>query len=434
MGPLRQRHRHPNGLNCTRSRRPIVYSWHGAELRLEQLTQSFKLLIVFFAVKLQSILVAMICSVCYDMLRGHQGVQWRGTFDLHFDHQSNRQQLKKSARMSCVICRSLLTELSRLEKKRQKGFIERFWNNLNALFRSTAQKQLGPERTTFTSAYLSEIYWKDEPGFGMYRLDFKVQDKEPVGTFVLQRVDLKEDTEGGGGSTSHHSGKQATYSGLQYSFKVVEDPSTSSLHTPFSTTTKSDEVLSLARDWIKTCSLQHEGCPKKDDYDYWYPSRLIDLGDANDPKIKRIKSDVVRLVSTEGFLTDGRRKNAFYMTLSHCWGKAKFTTLNDDNINQLLRDDIKISSLPQTFQDAIYFARRLSKQVRYLWIDSLCIIQGNRSDWLKVCFVLYGSSPMLHIFHAWFSNADFLTPGISSNVQHLSELVLQSLSNSSSRQ
>lgn len=152
----------------------------------------------------------MICSVCYDMLRGHQGVQWRGTFDLHFDHQTDRQHLKKSARMSCVICRSLLTELSRLEKKRQKGFIERFWKDLNALFRRAAVNQLGPERITFTSAYLSEIY---EPGMqGMYRLDFKVQDKKPVGTFVLQRVDLKtESISRVGSSISHHSGKQGEH-------------------------------------------------------------------------------------------------------------------------------------------------------------------------------------------------------------------------------
>lgn len=35
--------------------------------------------------------------------------------------------------------------------------------------------------------------------------------------------------------------------------------------------------------------------------------------------------------------------------------------------------------IPQTFRDTIHFVRCL--QVRYLWIDSLCIIQDDAQDW-----------------------------------------------------
>jgi hypothetical protein len=43
---------------------------------------------------------------------------------------------------------------------------------------------------------------------GIYRLDFKLKDKERVGTFVLQRLDLKGgDTEKKGTSISQHSGE-----------------------------------------------------------------------------------------------------------------------------------------------------------------------------------------------------------------------------------
>jgi hypothetical protein len=35
--------------------------------------------------------------------------------------------------------------------------------------------------------------------------------------------------------------------------------------------------------------------------------------------------------------------------------------------------------LPKTFRDAVYITRGLG--IRYLWIDSLCIIQGNAQDW-----------------------------------------------------
>lgn len=162
----------------------------------------------------------MICSVCYGMLRGHQGSQWRGTFDLHFDHQIDRRHLKESAGMSCVICRSLLTELSRLEEKNPKGVIGKAWNDVYASLWRAAEwlrlKQLGPEeRISFISAYLSEIYSAGHSG--LYRLDFKLGDnKKRVGTFVLQRVDLKtEDPEKAGSVVSHYTGMQDICSVMQ---------------------------------------------------------------------------------------------------------------------------------------------------------------------------------------------------------------------------
>ncbi|KAJ4339842.1 hypothetical protein N0V95_007679 [Ascochyta clinopodiicola] len=49
-----------------------------------------------------------------------------------------------------------------------------------------------------------------------------------------------------------------------------------------------------------------------------------------------------------------------------------------------MKDGIKLSDLPKTFQEAITFAARLP-QVGYIWIDSLCIKQGpeEQEDWLK---------------------------------------------------
>ena len=35
--------------------------------------------------------------------------------------------------------------------------------------------------------------------------------------------------------------------------------------------------------------------------------------------------------------------------------------------------------LPQTFRDAVAISRALS--IRYLWIDSLCIVQDDQADW-----------------------------------------------------
>ncbi|KAI4201731.1 MAG: hypothetical protein LQ350_003085 [Teloschistes chrysophthalmus] len=43
------------------------------------------------------------------------------------------------------------------------------------------------------------------------------------------------------------------------------------------------------------------------------------------------------------------------------------------------RRGIPLSGLPRTFQDAIFVTRKLG--VRFLWIDSLCIIQNSPADW-----------------------------------------------------
>ena len=66
-----------------------------------------------------------------------------------------------------------------------------------------------------------------------------------------------------------------------------------------------------------------------------------------------------------------------YMTLSYRWGSVDFIKLTCKNIGDL-RLGRAISELPKTFIDAIFVTRRFS--IRYLWIDSLCIIQDSEQD------------------------------------------------------
>lgn len=44
-----------------------------------------------------------------------------------------------------------------------------------------------------------------------------------------------------------------------------------------------------------------------------------------------------------------------------------------------MKQGIAWNSLPQTFQDAVTFTWALN--IRYLWIDSLCIVQHDPEDW-----------------------------------------------------
>jgi hypothetical protein len=70
--------------------------------------------------------------------------------------------------------------------------------------------------------------------------------------------------------------------------------------------------------------------------------------------------------------------NPQYMTLSHRWGDpTMLLKLTDDNA-ETLKKGVDIESLPYSYRDAIRITLALG--CHYLWIDSLCIIQGSKGD------------------------------------------------------
>ena len=71
-----------------------------------------------------------------------------------------------------------------------------------------------------------------------------------------------------------------------------------------------------------------------------------------------------------------------YTALSYCWGD-KYQALQQplttrDNIQDRLAG-IPDSQLSSVLRDAVLATRLLS--IRYLWVDSLCILQGDQRDW-----------------------------------------------------
>lgn len=74
--------------------------------------------------------------------------------------------------------------------------------------------------------------------------------------------------------------------------------------------------------------------------------------------------------------TNGKR--AHYATLSHCWGGSLTVMTTKASLLQRERG-IPMDTLPKTYRDAIMTCRKLD--ILYLWIDSLCIIQDDMSDW-----------------------------------------------------
>ncbi|KAI4288634.1 MAG: hypothetical protein L6R35_002102 [Caloplaca aegaea] len=158
---------------------------------------------------------------------------------------------------------------------------------------------------------------------------------------------------------------------LMMVFQPIEELVGTYCKRPSGSSTVSEESWDLAKGWLASCSREHEACGKGSKTS-WYPTRLLDLGDAPD------EVSSIRLV-----LMASEPVDAEYVTLSHRWGQASIFRLTKDTFAQL-RDGFDISILPQTFQDAMAFAKRNLK-IRYIWIDSLCIFQDadDRSDWMK---------------------------------------------------
>lgn len=107
------------------------------------------------------------------------------------------------------------------------------------------------------------------------------------------------------------------------------------------------------------------------------PSRLIDVRPSSE-------DDIAVLVSL-GQYDDGNDSCPIkYAALSYCWGTDRFLTTTSLNIDTMMQS-ISISQLPRTIRDAIKIVRHLG--IRYLWVDSLCIIQGTdtvaQRDWLS---------------------------------------------------
>ncbi|THV54849.1 hypothetical protein BGAL_0018g00050 [Botrytis galanthina] len=123
-----------------------------------------------------------------------------------------------------------------------------------------------------------------------------------------------------------------------------------------------EESTALAQAWLQECSSSHTACRQGEDAPV-LPTRLI-----------KIDCQEIRLcVSAD-------ENCSRYATLSHCWGKVEVLRLQKDNYQDFLKE-IPYDKLCKTFRDVITIARFLG--FSWLWIDSLCIIQGDSEDWSK---------------------------------------------------
>lgn len=130
--------------------------------------------------------------------------------------------------------------------------------------------------------------------------------------------------------------------------------------------------ITVIRSWLDDCGgrgSDHRHCRRPSTSPL--PTRLLYVGQSG-----RWASKDVRLV-----LTDTLPTKTKYTTLSHCWGPptVKPPLKTTRPLMKKFLKNISFSALPRNYRHAIAVTRKLG--IDYIWIDSLCILQGDAKDW-----------------------------------------------------
>jgi hypothetical protein len=156
--------------------------------------------------------------------------------------------------------------------------------------------------------------------------------------------------------------------------------------------------------WIAECESSHPDCAIARSHERTstelLPARLVN--------IEEHSNDLLRLVSPVGPVR--------YVALSYCWGASEQSKTISTNLRSR-EQQLSVSGLPQTLQDAIHLTQALGLQ--FVWIDSLCIVQDDLQEWAVE------SSKMASIYaNAWVvvaatAAADCASGFVSNREEHL---------------
>jgi hypothetical protein len=134
--------------------------------------------------------------------------------------------------------------------------------------------------------------------------------------------------------------------------------------------TGSEMAVQWAKTRLETCDSEHLKCRTTGAH-HNPPLRILDLDllDLENPE-----NSIIEL--TYGDTSVGMR----YVCLSYCWGppEDQILRLLSRNLRSFENNGIRWSSLPPAHRDVSLFIKRLG--YRYMWVDSLCIIQDSFYD------------------------------------------------------
>ncbi|KAF7503210.1 hypothetical protein GJ744_004213 [Endocarpon pusillum] len=243
----------------------------------------------------------------------------------YYRHQSSYKDLGCSAKAGCSLCRAVQHEFRRIN------------------IECDIEEQADNGRSTDVRVFLSSSVPKPEPPLLPIFDELWVQ----VGDFDLEADPL-----------------------LSIPFILKRDRRSNFLNSgqigrhQLEPDLESPQNFQIAEEWLTVCSEKHKESICAPNRHVDLPTRLIDVGLGDG-------SQSPRLVITKGQI--GR-----YITLSHCWGGQVDLTTTTSTLEDRLKG-ISMQALPKNFHDAVIIARKLG--FRFLWIDSICIIQNCPSDW-----------------------------------------------------
>lgn len=142
--------------------------------------------------------------------------------------------------------------------------------------------------------------------------------------------------------------------------------------------TGGSQAMKYAMSCLKECQESHQQCHETSQavtevqgissQESWHPRRLIDFSP---------QDGALHLIYGQD-----RIPGVGYATLSYCWGTADFFTLTLVHEKEVMGGGISLDELPLAFREAMQVSNELG--VKYLWIDSICIVQSGDDgrDWL----------------------------------------------------
>ncbi|KAF2647059.1 HET-domain-containing protein [Lophiostoma macrostomum CBS 122681] len=268
----------------------------------------------------------MLCVLCISMFQGPSTLGEDGSWWRKGDHHASFENLTRAADAGCKICKILRRSLNEHGDVNFRGrfslSFDEYWYSLYL--------QWGKHRT---------------------KVELERQTKLPLHWRAQYLKEAGEDL-------------------AEIPWHVPNDEYS---HKDISANTGDENVLKLALKWLRLCQSEHSICQQRADlHDSKYlPKRLLDVGDTESPICRLHVAGNKQCTEASG-----------YVALSHCWGvNPSFLTLTSDNLAEFQRG-IPFHWLPKTFADAIHACRRLG--FKWIWIDSLCIIQsgpGSKEDW-----------------------------------------------------
>jgi hypothetical protein len=318
----------------------------------------------------------MLCVACKALFQGSDSpwyyIKETETVTPAYQHHHSPAQLHKAARDGCHICSIIWKKLAPGERE----VLLATWNNAYLHRASQAIQSIFNRSIAYYS--WSPIWWSVED-FG---IRFQFGDapfwKKIVFRLLPFRDEVCPDEE------NHEA---------QFTEEMVASPASpeSSVYWPRPSEDHnhvhiqamwSPHTQRLAQRWYRECTDHHDLCRMKDVgnaenghvHQDFQPTRILDLAD------NKIRLDI----------EPEKRAGQRYASLTHRWSLKPETMprLNPEILIEW-RENINPAILTPTFRDAISAARKL--QIRYIWIDSLCILQtghGWAEDWQREAAVM----------------------------------------------